>query len=100
MKLLQIRNAAVAVDGDAEASECACLSLPGSSFSIPTTQTRLARRRHEKRSLPALHDRNDRCQHFFIGQFLASASEHGPSLCKVHQLFGILPDSTEMMQSR
>lgn len=30
-------------------------SLPGSSFSMPTARTRLARRRREKRSLPALH---------------------------------------------
>ena len=48
----------------------------------------------------ALIDRCDRRQDVFIRRFLASASEYRPSLRKIHQLFSILSDATEMVRFR
>ena len=64
------------------------------------TNTACPQKAFKKRTLSTLLNRVDRCQDFFIGRFLASASEHRPSLGKVHQLFGILSDAAEMVRSR
>ena len=74
--------------------------LPGCRFSVPAARAWPVRGGLEKRSLPALLDRGDRCQYLAIRRFLSSADERGPSLSKVHQLLGILPEATEMVGLR
>ena len=76
--------------------DCACLArfLAAAFVCQPQEQ---ALGGLKKRSLTALLDCDDRCQNVVVGRFLASASERRLTFCKVHQLFSILPDATEMV---
>lgn len=76
---------------------CLYCCPPSGYFSVPPTRTWLASRSAKKQSWPALLDRRDHCQNFFVGRLLASAREHGPPLCKIHKLVGILVNAIGMV---